>query len=202
MDNLIMQTLNRQLILSSSSPARRALLARLQIPFFSISPDVDERQLQNELVDKMVLRLAESKAMKAAETYPDALIIGSDQVGILDNEILCKPLTHENAVKQLRFMSSKMIRFYTSLCLYDAKTSQSQLCVETYDVYFRELSDEMIEKYLQMEQPFHCAGSFQAEGLGVMLIEKFSGDDYTALIGLPLIQLVKMLEKMQNCQQC
>lgn len=190
-----MKAVTRQLILSSSSPARRALLSRLQIPFTSTSPDIDESRLPNEPVDKMVLRLAEAKARKSADTYPEALIIGSDQVGVLGEEILCKPLTHENAVKQLQSMSGKMIRFYTGLCLYDAKSSQCQTLIETYDVHFRDLSAEMIDDYLSKEQPFQCAGSFQAEGLGVMLIKKFSGDDYTALIGLPLIRLVEMLEK-------
>ncbi len=191
-----MTTFTRQLILSSSSPARRALLGRLQIPFIATSPDIDETPLPNEPVDKMVQRLAVAKAQKSALTYPDAVIIGSDQVGILDQEILCKPLTHENAVKQLTKMSGKTIRFYTSLCLLDAKTGQSQLAVETYDVMFRELTAQMIDEYLEKEQPFHCAGSFQAEGLGVMLIRKFAGDDYTALIGLPLIRLVNMLEQL------
>lgn len=191
-----MKIVTRPLILSSSSPARRALLARLQVPFTSTSPDIDESRLPGELVEMMVLRLAEAKARKSATSYSDALIIGSDQVGVLEDEILCKPLTHEKAVKQLQLMSGKMIRFFTGLCLYDAKTSQCQTSVETYDVYFRELSDEMIDDYLAKEQPFQCAGSFQAEGLGVMLIRKFSGDDYTALIGLPLIRLIEMLEKV------
>ena len=190
-----MKSLKQPLILSSSSPARRALLTRLQIPFTSVSPDVDETPFPNEPVEDMVSRLALAKAVKSAESNPDALIIGSDQVGILDEEILCKPLTHAKAVRQLKLVSGRMVRFYTGLCLYDARTKKSQLSVETYDVYFRELSDDMIDHYLQKEQPFNCAGSFRAEGLGVMLIQKFAGDDYTALIGLPLIRLTEMLEK-------
>jgi septum formation protein len=190
-----MQPLNRTLILSSSSPARRALLTRLQLPFISTSPDIDESRLDNEPVDKMVLRLGAAKARKSALEYPDALIIGSDQVGLLDNEILCKSHTHDNAVRQLQMVSGRMVRFYTSLCLFDARNGTSQLSLETYDVHFRELTWEKIEHYLQKEQPFQCAGSFRAEGLGVMLIERFEGDDYTALIGLPLIRLTLMLEQ-------
>jgi septum formation protein len=190
-----MQPLNRTLILSSSSPARRALLTRLQLPFISTSPDIDESRLDNEPVDKMVLRLGAAKARKSALEYPDALIIGSDQVGLLDNEILCKSHTHDNAVRQLQMVSGRMVRFYTSLCLFDARNGTSQLSLETYDVHFRELTLEKIEHYLQKEQPFQCAGSFRAEGLGVMLIERFEGDDYTALIGLPLIRLTLMLEQ-------
>jgi septum formation protein len=184
-----------QLILSSSSPARRALLARLPIAFLSTSPNVDETPLPGENVKTMVLRLAELKARISAREHDRALIIGCDQVGTLDDTILCKPLTHQNAVKQLRLVSGKTVRFFTAICLLDTRNNQIQTAIETYDVHFRELSDAMIESYLRKEQPYQCAGSFQAEGLGVMLIDKFHGDDYTALIGLPLIRLVQMLEK-------
>jgi septum formation protein len=185
----------KPLVLSSSSPARRALLARLPLPFICISPDVDETPLPGEEVQAMVLRLAELKAKKSAELYPDALIIGCDQVGTLDSTMLCKPLTHENAVRQLQLTSGKKVHFLTAICLLDASSGQMQITTETYDVYFRELSDVMIENYLRHEKPYHCAGSFQAEGLGIALIDKFQGDDYTTLIGLPLIRLVKMLEQ-------
>lgn len=184
----------RKLVLSSSSPARRALLERLKIPFEYTSPDIDESPLPQEEVTAMVLRLAEQKAKKSALLYPDALIIGADQVGTLEGKVFSKPLTYENAVAQLQHVSGKMVRFFTGLCLYDALTGQCQLAVETYDVYFRELTDDMINGYLQKEMPLNCAGSFHAEGLGIMLIKKFHGDDYTALIGLPLIQLSRMLE--------
>lgn len=185
-----------QLILSSSSPARRMLLARLPIPFTSTSPDVDETPLPDEDVKSMVLRLAEAKARKSATIYQGSLIIGCDQVGTLDNTILCKPLTHENAIKQLRLVSGKVVRFYTAICLLDTRTNHIQSTIEIYDVYFRELSNALIENYLLKENPYQCAGSFRAEGLGIALIEKFHGDDYTALIGLPLIKLVQMLEKV------
>jgi len=182
------------LVLSSSSPARRALLSRLPITFSSTSPDVDETPLPDETVETMVRRLAQLKAEKSAANYPDALIIGCDQAGIIDGHILCKPLTHENAVKQLRLVSGKTVRFFTAVCLLDNRNQHVQSSIETYDVHFRMLTDTMIEGYLQKEKPYQCAGSFQAEGLGIAIIDKFHGDDYTALIGLPLIRLTQMLE--------
>lgn len=182
------------LILGSSSPARRALMLRLQIPFTAESPDIDESPLENESVTDLVSRLAVEKAKKIAETHPRALIIGCDQVGILDNDFLTKPITHNQAIKQLQAMSDKTIRFYTGMCVYDARNDTMQQAIETYDVHFRTLTLAMIESYLQKEKPYHCAGSFQAEGLGITLIERFQGDDFTALVGLPLIRLTQMLE--------
>jgi septum formation protein len=186
----------RQLILSSSSPARRALLSRLPMPFTAISPDVDETALAGETAEALVKRLAELKAKAASALYPDTIIIGSDQVGVLDGRILCKPLTHANAVEQLLSVSHKTVRFYTGLYVLDALSKKFEYSLATYDVSFKPLTLEMIENYLRIEEALHCAGSFQAEGLGIALIEKFNGDDYTALIGLPLIQLVTSLEKL------
>lgn len=183
------------LVLSSSSQARRELLKRLQIPFICCSPDVDETPLANENIIDMVKRLAIMKAEKNASLYPDAWIIGCDQVGQVDDVLLTKPLNFANAYQQLKCVSGKVVTFYTAICLLNSKTKELQLALATYDVHFKLLSDEMINNYLQKEKPFHCAGSFQAEGLGIVLIDKFHGDDYTALIGLPLIELVKMLRK-------
>lgn len=183
------------LVLGSSSPARRALLKRLPLAHAVYSPDVDETPLPGEDVKSMVLRLAELKARKTALAFPGALIIGCDQVGTLGDTMLCKPLTHENAMAQLKSVSGKTVRFYTAICLLDARSQQLQSAIETYDVSFRDLSDARIQHYLQHEKPLHCAGSFQAEGSGIVLIHHFHGDDYTALIGLPLIRLVAMLEK-------
>lgn len=191
-----MQPVKRTLVLSSSSPARRALLERLPLPFETISPNLDETPRQGESAPALVERLAEAKAKASSTLFPDALIIGADQVGTLDDMILCKPLTHANAVKQLQLVSGKTVRFFTGLCLYDSKTQQLEQAIETYDVAFRPLTEIMIERYLHLEEATHCAGSFQAEGLGIALIHHFHGDDYTALIGLPLIRLVAMLEKM------
>lgn len=185
---------NPPLILGSSSPARKELLSRLKIPFTVAIPDVDETPLPNETAEALVLRLGEVKAKRVAETHSDSLIIGCDQVGVLEGVILGKPLTFETAVKQLQFKSGKVVRFYTSLCLYDARYHTQQIAVETYDVYIRQLTDTMIYDYLNKEKPFNCAGSLQVEGLGITLIDKLIGDDYTSLIGLPLIRLAKMFD--------
>jgi septum formation protein len=185
-----------KLVLSSSSPARRELLTRLQIPFVTTSPDVDESCLPNENIEEMVLRLAELKARASVPQYPDAFIIGCDIVGALDDTILGKPLTYENAVTQLRLMSGKKCRFFIGLCVLDARKNHFESALETFDVHMRELSDTMIQNYLRQENTLQCAGSIHVEALGIALIEKLEGDDYTGLIGLPLIQLVSLLRKL------
>ena len=183
------------LVLGSSSPYRRDLLTRLRIPFEVMSPDVDETPLPNELPQDTALRLAQDKARKVAEQYPDALIIGSDQVALLDGQQVGKPHTHENAVKQLRAASGKRMVFHTALCLYNSKSGNMQARVVPITIQFRKLSDDVIERYLKSEQPYNCAGSAKSEGLGIALIERFEGEDPNALIGLPLIALVDMLHQ-------
>lgn len=182
-----------QLILASSSIYRRELLTRLQLPFSCISPNVDERPLANELPQTTALRLAQVKAKKVGLTHPDALIIGCDQVATLDDVQLGKPLNHFNATKQLRMMRGREVVFHSALCLYNPVTLNMQAEVVPYFVQFRDLSDAQIESYLIKEQPYHCAGSAKSEGLGIAIIEKMTGDDPNALIGLPLIKLVSML---------
>jgi septum formation protein len=186
--------LQKKLILGSASKPRQMLLQRLQIPFEIASPDIDETPLPTESPMDLVTRLAVEKAQAVAKSFPDALIIGADQVGVLDDVILGKPLTHENAVAQLLKASGKRMRFYIGLCLLDAEKQSQQIAMEEFDVIFRPLTQEMIENYLQKEQPYQCAGSCKAEGLGITLIEEFQGKDFTALIGLPLIRLTRMLE--------
>ncbi len=186
--------MNQHLILASSSPFRRELLTHLQIPFSWLSPDVDETPLPNELPQETALRLAQVKARKIGESHADALIIGCDQVATLDNQQLGKPLTHENATKQLRLMRGREVIFHSALCLYNTVTQSMQAEVVPYIVRFRNLTDEQIENYLNKEQPYHCAGSAKSEGLGIAIIEKMTGDDPNALIGLPLITLVNMLQ--------
>lgn len=182
------------LILASSSIYRRELLTRLQIPFICISPDVDETPLDGELPQETALRLAQEKAKKIAQVNPTALIIGCDQVATLDNLQLGKPLTHENATKQLKLMRGRKVTFHSALCLYNAATKNMQAEVVPYIVQFRNFTDAQIESYLQKEQPYHCAGSAKSEGLGIAIIEKMVGEDPNALIGLPLIRLIHMLE--------
>lgn len=182
------------LVLSSSSASRRELLTRLQIAFTCTSPDVDETPLAGETAQALVERLAILKAKTSAAAYPQAIIIGADQVGVVDNIILGKPLTHEAAKQTLELVSNKSVRFYTGVCVYHAATQQCEVATEIYDVSFRELSADDIEHYLQLEQPLHCAGSFHVEGLGITLIRELRGADYTGLIGLPLIRLTAMLK--------
>lgn len=185
--------MNANLVLASSSIYRRELLTRLQLPFSCISPDVDESPLDHELPQETALRLAQVKARKIGLTHPDALIIGCDQVATLDNIQLGKPLSHDNATRQLRLMRNREVIFHSALCLYNPVTLNMQAEVVPYVVQFRDLSDAQIESYLIKEQPYHCAGSAKSEGLGIAIIEKMTGDDPNALIGLPLIKLVSML---------
>jgi len=185
--------LAQQLVLGSGSIYRRELLQRLRIPFEVYSPDIDETPLPGEMPGATALRLAANKARAAAAVYPDALIIGADQVAVLENTLLGKPLTHENAVRQLRLLRGKEVTFHTALSLFNSRSARMQTRLIPSHVKFRELSDQQIENYLAREQPYHCAGSAKSEGLGIALIERITGDDPNALIGLPLIALVEML---------
>ncbi|MSQ44742.1 MAG: septum formation inhibitor Maf [Nitrosomonadaceae bacterium] len=185
--------MTQQLVLGSSSIYRRELLQRLQIPFEICSPDIDETPLPGEVPRETALRLAEKKARAVALVYPDGLIIGADQVAVLESTPLGKPLTHENAVRQLRLLSGREVIFYTALSLFNSRTNSIQTRLTLSHVKFRELNDQKIENYLVKEQPYNCAGSAKSEGLGIALIERIVGDDPNGLIGLPLIALVEML---------
>ncbi len=186
---------SHKLVLASTSKYRSQLLSTLQIPFQVAAPDVDETPLPGESAEQTSWRLAQLKAQVVAKRFPDALIIGSDQVALLDGQQIGKPLTHDNAVRQLSAMRGKTVTFYTALSLFNAATGDMQTEVAITKVGFRNLSDEDIENYLKKEQPYHCAGSAKSEGLGIALISRIEGDDPNALIGLPLILLVGMLEK-------
>jgi len=183
------------LILGSTSPFRRELLGRLELPFSAASPDTDETAHAGELPEALVQRLAEAKARAVAPMHPDALIIGSDQIAVLDGQILGKPGNHARAVEQLRAASGRTVTFLTGLCLLDSASDVAQVTFEPFRVHFRELDEAHIERYLQAEQPYNCAGSFKSEGLGIALFAKLEGDDPTGLIGLPLIRLVDMLQR-------
>lgn len=182
------------LVLGSTSPFRREILQKLGLPFETAAPHIDESRRENETPHQLVARLAEEKARAVAGNYPDALIIGSDQVAINEGEILGKPHTHERAIEQLQHASGKTVRFLTGLCLYNSATDKVQCEVVPFDVVFRKLTLEQIENYLQREQPYNCAGSFKSEALGITLFERLEGEDPNTLIGLPLIRLVRMLE--------
>ena len=183
------------LVLASSSIYRRELLKRLQLPFVTTAPNVDETPLPHESARSTSVRLAQEKARAAAGNYPDSLIIGSDQVALLEGLQLGKPHTHDNAVKQLHAMSGKTTHFYTALTLLNSRTGNLQTEVAENYVTLRDLSDAEIEGYLLKEQPYHCAGSAKSEGLGIALMSKMTGNDPNALIGLPLILLIEMLRR-------
>lgn len=184
-----------QLILASTSPYRKALLAQLGLPFTTARPDVDETPQTGEKVGDLVRRLGEAKARAVAGRFPGAIVIGSDQAAVLDGALLGKPGTHEQAVDQLSRASGRSVVFYTSLCVLNTATDRCQVEVVAYEVFFRQLSCAQIERYLRREQPYDCAGAFKAEGLGIALFEKQVGDDPTALIGLPLMRLVTLLSR-------
>lgn len=182
------------LILASTSPYRRELLGRLGLAFAVCSPDVDETRLNDESPADLVRRLADAKARAGARQLPNAaLVIGSDQVAVVDDEVLGKPGTFERACEQLVRLSGRRVTFLTGLCLYNAGSGRSQLDMVPFTVEFRHLSQPQIEAYVQREQPLNCAGSFKSEGLGIALFERMEGEDPTSLIGLPLIRLVDML---------
>lgn len=193
-----------QLILASSSSYRKELLSKLQLPFSTSSPDIDESPLINEPAQETALRLAHLKALAIAKTHPEAIIIGSDQVALLDNEQIGKPRNHENALEQLIKMQGREVVFHTALCVYDGRqdTSQNttppraQLKSILTKVKFRNLNVAELDRYLKIEQPYDCAGSAKNEGLGIALMEYIQSDDPSALTGLPLIALTSML---RNC---
>ena len=188
------QSKNQRLVLGSSSPFRKMLLEKLMVPFETSNPDIDETPLDKETPIELVERLAIEKALEVAKSFPEALIIGSDQVALHGDEIVGKPHTHERAVEQLRTASGKKITLYTGLALVNAQTQSVQSEVIPYTVHYKTLTDDVIEAYLRKEQPYNCAGSVRSEGLGISLLERFEGDDPNTLIGLPLIRLIAMLE--------
>ena len=189
------QNPDRPLILASSSIFRKSLLDRLQITFTSDSPDIDESRLGNELPTDYVSRLSLAKANTVAARHANSLIIASDQCSVIDDTIIGKPGNHQTAVKQLQASAGNKVSFLTGLCVLDAVSGEYTLDVIPFNVYFRALTLEEIDRYLLIEQPYNCAGSFKAEGLGITLFKKLEGDDPTALVGLPLIRLSEMLRE-------
>ena len=183
-----------QLILASTSPFRKEILQKLGLPFDCEAPETDETPKHNESPQQLVERLAIAKAEAVASKHSDALVIGSDQVAVINNEIIGKPGNFKNAFNQLKEASGKRITFYTGLCLKNSKKNTLQSAVVPFNVVFRYLRDSQIENYLNKEEPYNCAGSFKAEGLGITLFERLEGDDPNTLMGLPLIRLNAMLE--------
>ncbi|AGA89388.1 MAF protein [Thioflavicoccus mobilis 8321] len=183
----------KPLVLASTSPFRRDLLTRLRLPFTTAAPEVDESRRPGESAQDLVLRLAEAKARAIAPTHPQALIIGSDQVACLDTRILGKPGDRANAIAQLEETSGRTVTFLTGLCLLEGVGGPCRVLCEPFRVHFRSLSRAQIEAYVDLEEPFNSAGSIRSEGLGIALFERLEGDDPAALIGLPLIQLTRLL---------
>ena len=181
------------LLLASSSAYRRELLSRLRLPFTCSSPDIDESHRPGESATALVKRLAEEKARALASSHPAHLIIGSDQVAVLGERIIGKPHTFEKARQQLLDASGASVTFLTGLALLNSQTGHCQVDCVPFTVNMRLLDSTRIERYLHAEQPYDCAGSFKAEGLGVSLFQSTAGSDVTSLIGLPLIRLVDML---------
>jgi septum formation protein len=184
-----------RLILASSSPYRRELLARLQLPFEAVSPDIDESALAGEAPEATALRLARAKAQVVAASHPGSLVIGSDQVATLDGAQIGKPGDHAKALAQLQLMRGRQVVFHTALCLWDARDDTHQLENIQTLVTFRDLPDAELDAYLRIEQPYDCAGSAKNEALGIAILERIDSSDPTALTGLPMIALSGMLRQ-------
>lgn len=184
-----------EIILASTSAFRQSLLQKLNLPFITAAPQTDETPLADESASQLVLRLAKEKALAVAGTHP-GIIIGSDQVAVVDDRIIGKPLSRDNAIAQLSAQSGKTITFYTGLAVYDSQTQSIQAQVEAFYVSFRTLTLEEIEAYVDAEQPWYCAGSFKSEGLGICLFDRLEGRDPNTLVGLPLILLCEFLRNL------
>lgn len=185
--------LSRPLVLGSTSPYRRELLSRLHLPFEVAAPDVDESPHPGESPEQIARRLALAKARAVAAKFPQAVVIGSDQVADMEGEPLGKPGNHENAVAQLRRMRGRTVVFQTAVSVVCLATGFEQSDLAPVKVRFRMLGDAEIEAYLRAERPYDCAGSARSEGLGIALLDAIDNDDPTALVGLPLIRTCRMI---------
>ena len=184
-----------QLILDSTSRYRKALLEKLALPFECAAPEVDESPLPGESAEVLVARLALAKASAIADRFDQGLIIGSDQVCVCDGQILGKPGTVEKAVAQLMAAQGRSVTFHTGLCVLDAASGRAEQLVEPFTVHFRTLDEAALRRYVEAELPLDCAGSFKCEGMGIVLFKGLEGRDPNALIGLPLIGLIELLER-------
>lgn len=189
----------RRVVLGSSSPYRAQLLQRLLPHFERDAPDLDETMLDDEAPRERALRLATAKAQAVGARWPDTLVIGLDQVAEVEGVMLDKPGSVDVARAQLGVCSSRVVRFHTALYLLDTNTGAAQTHIDETQVTFRSLSDDEIGRYIEREQPLDCAGSFKCEGLGISLFEQLQTRDPTALIGLPLIALARMLRDAGLC---
>ncbi|WP_158968800.1 nucleoside triphosphate pyrophosphatase [Paraglaciecola sp. L3A3] len=186
-----------KIILASSSSYRQNILKKLCLPFDAIAPKVDETKINNESINDQVLRLAINKAQAISQSNPDHYVIGSDQLASCNGQTLGKPGNFENAKAQLLMMSGQTVIFHTGLCVAHKNNKELEFMVDQYQVKFRQLTEQQITVYLQIEEPYDCAGSFKSEGLGIALFESLNGRDPNSLIGLPLIGLIELFNKMQ-----
>ncbi|AZZ91538.1 septum formation inhibitor Maf [Hahella sp. KA22] len=183
------------IILGSTSPYRAALLQKLNLSFQQAAPPFDENTTPDSRPKDIAINFAKGKAESLRKQFPDHLIIGSDQTAALDGQLLRKPGDKANAIKQLTACSGKSVTFYSGMALINTRLNTIRTCVDWQTVYFRELSKEEIERYLELEEPYDCVGSFKVEGLGISLFEKIEGKDPNTLVGLPLIDLITLLKK-------
>ena len=190
--------LSMQIILASSSTYRQSILKKLHIPFSCVAPNINESSVLGESISAQVARLAKDKALAIAtqNAYQDSYVIGSDQLASVNDQVLGKPGDFATAKQQLLMCSGQTVRFHTGLCLVHNATNQISHIVETFDVTFKILTENQISTYLQIEQPYDCAGSFKCEGLGIALFESLDGRDPNTLIGLPLIALLDLFNEM------
>jgi septum formation protein len=189
------ESLSEGLILASSSKYRKTLLERLSIPFACLSPDIDETMQPGENPLELVARLAMGKARSVSHANPRAVVIGSDQVAVINGRIIGKPGNYQRAREQLLSFSGQVVEFLTAVSVQCLDSGFNAIHIDTTRVGFRELHDDEVERYLTAEAPFDCAGAFKAESLGIVLFEYIRSDDPTALIGLPLIRTAAMLRQ-------
>lgn len=183
------------IILASGSQYRAELLRKLPLDFIGCGSDVDETPLPGESAPQLAIRLSQAKAEAIGAMYPNRLIIGSDQVAVCGDRLLGKPGDREQAIRQLKAQSGQTVRFYTGICVLNSADGHCLSDIDICSVHFRTLADQQIERYVDLEQPFDCAGSFKSEGLGIALFSRIEGDDPNALIGLPLIKLIDLLAR-------
>ena len=186
-----------KVILASSSVFRKQLLSKLRVPFACISPNIDESRQRRETITNYVKRLSINKAIKIAESHPDCIVIGSDEVADLNGKILGKPLTRSNAVKQLRMISGEKVVFRTGLCVMNSDTKKHYSSVNNYTIYFRDLDNKMINSYLDTDDVLKCAASIRIEGAAINLVKSMSGKDPSSIMGLPLLKVIEYLEKFE-----
>ncbi len=184
-----------KLILASSSPYRKAQLERLALSFSCSAPEIDESPLPAETADQLASRLAQQKAAAVAHTHENAWVIGSDQVASLDQRLIGKPGTRDAAIAQLEASSGRQLDFFVGVCLMHRGLQRQHLWLETYSVLFKNLSKQQIERYVDTDKPFNCAGSFRSESLGVALFSRMWGEDPNTLLGLPLLRLIDTLNE-------